>query len=197
MVVRRDICAIVRERDARRRVRAATRLAEEQSRMAGDSESPYDAEETVDPVVPADEVPITEGPLRTISEPAAAYELANATVRQEAEDLPSSPLGMRLELKQRFLADVLRDWRENGLLAVDRARSGRPLDYLKLIHSLLPADREIEDRQDDGRTDEQIIAEIERKLQRLAAEGVEIGLRAGGAQTGEPAGDVPPLPEAG
>lgn len=54
------------------------------------------------------------------------------------------PEGSRNALSEKFMQDAVADWKEHGVEALERAREERPMDYCKMIASLVPKEGRIE-----------------------------------------------------
>lgn len=48
------------------------------------------------------------------------------------------PVGGRQKLSEKFLDDVLEDWKTNGAATLHLARAESPMEYVKLVASMLP-----------------------------------------------------------
>jgi Family of unknown function (DUF5681) len=48
------------------------------------------------------------------------------------------PKGARSKLEEAFLADLLKDWQENGAATLIKAREKDPVGYVKVAASLMP-----------------------------------------------------------
>jgi len=48
------------------------------------------------------------------------------------------PVGSRRKLEERFLADLVKDWDDNGVEALALARDKDPVGYVKVVASLMP-----------------------------------------------------------
>lgn len=48
------------------------------------------------------------------------------------------PIGSRRKLEERFLADLVKDWDENGAETLVAARQDDPVSYVKVVASLMP-----------------------------------------------------------
>jgi hypothetical protein len=88
------------------------------------------------------------------------------------------PKGSRGKLEERFLADLLADWQDNGAATLAAAREKDPVGYVKVAASLMP--KQI---QDDGG-----LEDFNRDELRLAIDALRsfVALRA----SGEPGGEV-------
>ena len=70
------------------------------------------------------------------------------------------PIGARNKLSEQFLQCVLADFEVNGPDAIERARLESPVQYLKLIASLLPRDLNLNVTDADQLSDEELIQRI-------------------------------------
>lgn len=84
------------------------------------------------------------------------------------------PKGARTKLANAFAADLLEDWNERGMEAVQACREQRPQDYLKVIASIMPKDFNVNMRPLEDLNDEQLRENIKRTLDELGQAGAVI-----------------------
>lgn len=94
------------------------------------------------------------------------------------------PKGARNKLGEAFLNDFLEDWGEHGAQAIQKMRSERPHEYVKVAASILPKELNVKVSEFDELTDEQ----LDRRINALAdALRLEIGAcKADGGETEAP-----------
>lgn len=100
------------------------------------------------------------------------------------------PKGARAKLGEAFVADLLDDWEEHGVVVIQSVRAEKPDVYLKVIASILPKDVNVNVRPLEEMTDDQLrlrAAQLVRELGPLAAfaAGSDFG-GAGEAEKGKP-----------
>lgn len=66
------------------------------------------------------------------------------------------PKGARNRLGESFIADLQRDWEENGADVLQRCREEKPADYVRVVASLLPKEVKITNPEKDL-TDEELM----------------------------------------
>jgi hypothetical protein len=66
------------------------------------------------------------------------------------------PKGSRNKLGEQFIDDLYQDWREGGIEAIKRMRRDNPTAYVQTVARVLPKQLEIEVRQSDGLSDDQL-----------------------------------------
>lgn len=103
------------------------------------------------------------------------------------------PIGSRHKLEEAFLADLAKDWSENGAEAVAAAREKDPMGYVKTVASLMP--KQVEAVAEDSLTRaelEQFIAALRSHLN-----AGEVGGRVVSSQSHGPADGLPAISKAG
>lgn len=91
---------------------------------------------------------------------------------------PGRPKGSRNKLGEAFVSDLLADWEQHGVEAIQKVRADEPGTYLKVVAGILPKEVKIE-RLDDMSDDD-----ITRRIRQLATElGVALSFVEG---TGQP-----------
>ena len=85
------------------------------------------------------------------------------------------PKGSRNRLSEEFLCALHADFSEHGPSVIAKVRTERPVDYLKVIASLLPKQIEVQEGPFDGISDE-LLAEI------IAAASEAVGLSEGNSE---------------
>src|SRR5690349_7277521 len=70
------------------------------------------------------------------------------------------PKGSRAKLGEAFVAELYETWEKHGLSAIERVIAENPSAYLKLIAGLLPKDVNLNVRQLDDLTDDQLLARL-------------------------------------
>jgi hypothetical protein len=103
------------------------------------------------------------------------------------------PKGARNKLGEAFLQDMLSDWQEHGVKAIETVRTERPHEYLKVVASTIPKELNIKVNELDDLTDEQISRQLAAIAAQLAAAGIGIGEGVGPEEASQPAGGVPTL----
>ena len=88
---------------------------------------------------------------------------------------PGRPKGARNKLGEAFLQDMLADWQENGVAAIEAVRSEKPDAYLKVVASVLPKEMNIKVSEFDDLTDDQLARQLASIASQLARAGVVIG----------------------
>ena len=84
------------------------------------------------------------------------------------------PKGARNKLANAFAADLLDDWNDRGMEAIQQCREQRPQDYLKVIASIMPKDFNVNMRPLEELSDEQLRENIKRTLDELGQAGAVI-----------------------
>ena len=84
------------------------------------------------------------------------------------------PKGARTKLANAFAADLLDDWNDRGMEAIQQCREQRPQDYLKVIASIMPKDFNVNMRPLEEMSDEQLRENIKRTLDELGQAGAVI-----------------------
>ncbi len=80
------------------------------------------------------------------------------------------PKGSRNKLGEAFLQDMQEDWDKHGKQAIETVRQERPQDYLKVVASILPKEMNVNVREVDQLTDEELdgrIAQLAAAIDRL------------------------------
>lgn len=100
------------------------------------------------------------------------------------------PKGSRNRLGEAFLQALASDFDQHGVETIEKVRTEKPHEYLKVVASLLPKQVEIKEGAFDGVGDEELAALIVAAREAL---GVAEGGGAGAGDTGEPqqASDLP------
>ena len=62
------------------------------------------------------------------------------------------PKGSRNKLSGRFLHNLNKDWQAHGMEAIERMREAQPVEYVKLIASLLPKEAHVTGKVDHQHT---------------------------------------------
>jgi len=93
---------------------------------------------------------------------------------------PGRPKGSRNKLGEAFLSDFLNDWEEHGSQAIQKMRSERPHEYVKVAASILPKELNVKVSEFDELTDEQ----LDRRINALA-DALRLEIGAGKADGGE------------
>ena len=70
------------------------------------------------------------------------------------------PQGVRNRLSETFLRDVLASWETEGAMALATVCRTAPLDYLKLVATLLPKNFNVKVNEFDDLTDEQLMRQL-------------------------------------
>lgn len=70
------------------------------------------------------------------------------------------PKGSRNKLGEAFLAAMYEDWKLHGVAAIEKVRTDRPHDYLKVVASILPKDLNVRVNDHEQMTDDELIARI-------------------------------------
>ena len=92
--------------------------------------------------------------------------------------------GARNKLGEAFVADLLEDWEEHGVKAIQEVRTEKPDAYLKVIASILPKDVNVNVRPLEEMTDDQLRSQIQQLARELgpAAAFILDGVVAGTGQ---------------
>lgn len=93
------------------------------------------------------------------------------------------PKGSRNRLGEAFLQALASDFDQHGVDAIEKVRTEKPHEYLKVVASLLPKQVEIKEGAFDGVGDEELAALIVAAREAL---GVAEGGGAGAGDTDEP-----------
>ena len=101
------------------------------------------------------------------------------------------PKGSRNRLSEHFIAAMSDDFDEHGISVIETVRAENPVDYLKIIASIVPKEIAVKDVNLDGLTDNELI-EILAAVRSFAVAGSseEAGSRAGKTRGAQ--GPVPP-----
>ena len=59
------------------------------------------------------------------------------------------PKGSRDIIKEAFLKDLAADWKDDGIVALRKAREERPAEYCRMVASLLPKDQNLSVKNDN------------------------------------------------
>ena len=73
---------------------------------------------------------------------------------------PGRPKGSRNKLGEDFIRALAEDFKKHGPAVIEKVRIDRPADYLKIISGLLPKDLNLNLRQLDDLSDEQLLARL-------------------------------------
>jgi hypothetical protein len=74
------------------------------------------------------------------------------------------PKGSRNQLGEAFIADFYVDWQAHGVATIEAVRERSPVDYLKVVASILPKDLNMKVSAVESMTDEELDAAIARLL---------------------------------
>lgn len=80
------------------------------------------------------------------------------------------PKGSRNKLGEAFLSDLQADWEEHGIETITRVREEKPDQYLKVVASILPKELNVNVRDIDAMTNEELddhIAQLAAAIERL------------------------------
>jgi len=66
------------------------------------------------------------------------------------------PKGSRNKLGEQFLSNLQADWEENGEDVIIKAREEKPMEYVKMVASLLPKELLVRTAPTDEMTDEEL-----------------------------------------
>lgn len=91
------------------------------------------------------------------------------------------PKGSRNKLGEAFLSDMLADWEKHGPTAIEKVRTEKPDQYLKVVASILPRDLNVNINPLEEATDAELIQQL-RDLQAV------IGPFLGAPESGEDSG---------
>lgn len=83
---------------------------------------------------------------------------------------PGRPKGSRNKLGEAFLQDMHAAWEAQGVAAINRVIEERPQDFLKVVAGILPKEMNVNVRDIDSMTDEQLdghIAQLAAAIERL------------------------------
>lgn len=72
------------------------------------------------------------------------------------------PKGARSKLGEAFIEALHEDFQENGVAAIEAVRTDKPDQYLKVIASILPKELNVNVKDTDGMTDDELIARVRR-----------------------------------
>ena len=59
------------------------------------------------------------------------------------------PKGSRDTINEAFLKDLAADWKDEGIVALRKAREERPAEYCRMVASLLPKDQNLSVKNDN------------------------------------------------
>ena len=92
------------------------------------------------------------------------------------------PKGSRDTINEAFLKDLAADWKDDGIVALRKAREDRPAEYCRMVASLLPKDQNLNvvtstddlfvqmlDSMNSGRADDEVRKENARMKAEIAA----------------------------
>lgn len=96
---------------------------------------------------------------------------------------PGRPKGSRNRLGEAFVLALANDFDAHGIAAIEKVRTERPHEYLKVVASLLPKQVEIKEGAFDGIGDDELSALI---VAARSALGVSGGGGSGAEDQGEP-----------
>jgi len=101
--------------------------------------------------------------------------------------------GSRNKLGEAFLSDMLADWEENGVAAIEVVRAEKPDAYLKVIAQVIPKELNVKVGELDELTDEQLA----RRFAAIASQLADYGITALGGdaapQEAQQVGGVPTI----
>lgn len=72
------------------------------------------------------------------------------------------PKGARSKLGEAFIEAMHADFQEHGVAAIQTVRSEKPDQYLKVIASILPKELNVNVKDTDGMTDDELLARVRR-----------------------------------
>lgn len=73
---------------------------------------------------------------------------------------PGRPKGSRAKLGEAFLADLHADWKEHGPETIEKVRTERPSDYMKVVASILPKDLNVNLNPLEEATDDELVQRL-------------------------------------
>jgi hypothetical protein len=74
---------------------------------------------------------------------------------------PGRPIGSRNKLGEQFIADLHETWKRRGIEAIERTIDDNPGQYLRVIAMLMPKDMNVNVRQLDDLSDEQLLRRLQ------------------------------------
>jgi hypothetical protein len=104
---------------------------------------------------------------------------------------PGRPQGARTKLGEAFVQAMHDDFLENGVKAIELARLESPIQYVKVIASLLPKDVNLNVNSEIEMTDDELIERI-RQLQSVIGPFLDSGTGAVDRGTPAPEGEGQP-----
>lgn len=72
------------------------------------------------------------------------------------------PKGARSKLGEAFIEAMHEDFQQHGVAAIQAVRADKPDQYLKVIASILPKELNVNVKDTDGMTDDELIARVRR-----------------------------------
>ncbi|HWA17728.1 MAG TPA: DUF5681 domain-containing protein [Devosia sp.] len=87
------------------------------------------------------------------------------------------PRGARSKLGEKFLEDLLEDWKANGSAVIVKVREDKPDQYLRVVASVIPREVDLEvagSGRVEDMTDAQLIAIIRRLDDDLENAGIDL-----------------------
>lgn len=106
---------------------------------------------------------------------------------------PGRPKGSRNKLGEAFLQDMLADWSEHGVAAIQAVREEKPDQYLKVVASVLPKELNLRVNDFDDLTDDQLARQLAAVATQLARAGIALGEGTGPATETQPTAGVSTL----
>lgn len=101
----------------------------------------------------------------TVTQPVADRNEKGQFIQGVSGNPRGKPQGARTKLGEQFIEALQADFQAHGTAAIEKVRSERPQDYIKVIASLLPKEMVIRDELDEM-SDEQLLERLHR-LNRL------------------------------
>ena len=92
------------------------------------------------------------------------------------------PKGARNKLGEKFLEDLLDDWKVHGPAALAETRETKPEAYVKVVASILPKELNLKVNEFDGLTDDELARELASISKQLVSHGYNIGERTAAPQ---------------
>ena len=99
---------------------------------------------------------------------------------------PGRPKGSRNRLGEAFVQALHDDFQQHGIATIEKVRSERPHEYLKVVASLLPKQLEIKESDFDSFSDDELAAFV------VAARSALARVEAGGSNAAATDGTEPP-----
>lgn len=94
------------------------------------------------------------------------------------------PKGSRNKLSEDFVADILADWTDHGIEVIQKVRTEKPTEYLKVVAGVITKDVSVTVREYDELTDDELAEQFAAAAARLAGGHAPRG-RAGAEGNGE------------